>query len=50
MVLKGTRFPVSRIFAEVSDDNKLGEIAENYNLDPEMLHQLFMALAVCLDE
>lgn len=50
MVLKGTRFPVARVFAELSEDYKLSDIADNYDLDLEKLSRLFMALAVYLDE
>jgi uncharacterized protein (DUF433 family) len=50
MVIKGTRFPVSRIFAELSEGYKLSEIADNYDLDLEKLNQLFMALSMYLDE
>jgi len=32
-VLKGTRFPIAQILAELANDYSISEIAEDFNLD-----------------
>jgi len=48
--LKGTRFPLSRVLAEISDDNKLSEIADDCDLDLKLLKSIFEDLSGALDE
>jgi uncharacterized protein (DUF433 family) len=49
-VVKGSRFPVSQLLAELADGSNVQEIAENYELDPELLSSLLHALAVYLNK
>lgn len=48
-VLSRTRFPVARVFAEIADNQAIGAIAEDYDLDPGVLKQLFQKLAQFFD-
>ena len=48
-VLKGTRMPLSQILAEVSDDRSLSDIAEDKELDLDLLKAFFGAMATYLD-
>lgn len=50
LVLKGTRFPVSRVLAEVGDGSTLEEIADLYRLDLTQLKTLFEELALYFEE
>jgi uncharacterized protein (DUF433 family) len=48
-VLKGTRITVSQILAEVAEDSKLSEIADDFNLDFNNLVKLFEGMSIHLD-
>ena len=43
--LRGTRMPVWSILAELGDGRSIGELAEDFELDPELLKGLMDALA-----
>lgn len=45
-VLKNTRFPISRIFAEIADGTGIDQLAEEYDLDKSMLQKLFLELGI----
>jgi uncharacterized protein (DUF433 family) len=49
MVIQGTRFPVARVFAEIADNLRLSEIAEDFDLDGEVLRTLIEGIAICFD-
>jgi uncharacterized protein (DUF433 family) len=49
LVLRGTRFPVSRLLAEIADDNPVSEVAEDFDLDINLLRKLLQAMAVCFE-
>jgi uncharacterized protein (DUF433 family) len=49
LVIRGTRFPVARVFAEISDDRRLSEIAEDFDLDINMLRQLVEGMAIVFE-
>ena len=44
-VLKGTRFPLARIFAELADGLSVAEISDDFNLDADNLKQLMNGFA-----
>jgi uncharacterized protein (DUF433 family) len=44
-VLRGTRFPVARIIAELSNHDAVYEIADNYDLDPLLCKEFLEAVA-----
>lgn len=48
-VLKGTRIPVSQILAEIADDASVSEIAQDLDLDAELLVKLLEGMAIHLD-
>jgi uncharacterized protein (DUF433 family) len=48
-VLKGTRFTVAQLFAELGEGRSLGEIAEDFELDPTMMKKLMESFAIQLD-
>jgi len=48
-VLKGTRFPISQIISELSDDQKISEVANNYDLDFEKIVEFLKGLSIILD-
>ena len=51
-VLAHTRFSVAQLFAELADSGSdaIDEIAENYEVDPELLRQFLHAFAVYVDK
>ena len=49
-VVKGTRFPVSQLLAELADDLKLSDIAESYDLDLEALKDILRYLSTRMDD
>jgi len=49
LVIRGTRFPIARVFAEISDDLSLSEIAEDFDLDVNMLRKLAEGLAILFE-
>jgi uncharacterized protein (DUF433 family) len=48
-VLRGTRVPIAQILAEVADDAKVSEIAENLDIDPDLIVAILEGLAIHLD-
>ena len=48
-VLVGTRFLFSSVLAEISEGSSIKDIAENYDLDFNLLQDIFMALSVIFD-
>lgn len=49
-VLRGTRFPISHVFAELSDGLSIGQLAADFELDRDMLKNLLMAISIHLDQ
>ncbi|MGH7140562.1 MAG: DUF433 domain-containing protein, partial [Pirellulales bacterium] len=49
-VVRGTRVAVSRIFAEIADDYRLSEIADNFEIDHELLKNLVEGVSIRLDQ
>jgi uncharacterized protein (DUF433 family) len=49
-VLRGTRFSVPQLFAELADSSGLAELADDFELDPALLQRFLHALAVYLDK
>ena len=47
-VVRGTRMPVARILAEVADNVRIKEFADNYDLDVEKLHAILQGFSVYL--
>ncbi len=48
-LLKGSRIPVARVLAELAEDRKPSEIADELSLDPRLLTQMLTSLAIFLD-
>ena len=48
-VLKGTRFTIAQVFAEIADGRSLPQLCKNFNLDRGLVTQLFEGLAVLFD-
>ena len=48
-VLSGTRFPLSRVFAELAAGQDVSEIADDYELEREKLANILDSLAIFLD-
>jgi uncharacterized protein (DUF433 family) len=48
-VLKGTRFTVAQLFAELADGRSIAEIADSFELDVEIIKQLLQGFATHLD-
>lgn len=49
-VLRGTRFSVAQLFAELADRAAVDELADDLELDPALIKRLLHALAVQLDK
>lgn len=49
-VLRGTRMPLSRVFAELADGFTIGQIAEEFELDSTQLETLLGSLSMLLDQ
>ena len=49
VVLRNTRFPVARILAEIADDRTVSELAEDFDLDVDLLKKLLQGMAVCFE-
>ena len=45
VVLKGTRFPLGRVFSEIAEGVSLDDVAEDYSLDLNLLQEMFRELA-----
>jgi len=48
-VVKGTRFPVSQLLAEIADSELLSGLALEFSLDGEVIRRLLEGLSICLD-
>ena len=48
-VLRGTRFTVAQLLAELAEDRKISEIASAFRLDKDQIQQVLESLAICLD-
>jgi uncharacterized protein (DUF433 family) len=48
-VLKGTRFTVAQVFAEVADGRDVRDLARDFDLDYDILTELFRKLAMSFD-
>lgn len=48
-VLKGTRFTLAQLLAELADGRSLPCIAEDFELDLQILEQFMRGLSICLD-
>ena len=48
-VLKGTRIPISQILAELADEGSIDALAEDMDLDKDMLKKLLNGLATAFD-
>jgi len=48
-VLKGTRFTVAQLLAEVAAGRSVPEIAEDFNLERNLIERLLDGLALSLD-
>ncbi len=48
-ILRGTRFTVAQVFAELADGQSIDQIAESFDLDVETLKQLLHGFATNLD-
>lgn len=48
-VLRGTRFPIAQVFAEMSEALSIEERATDFDLDRDSLKKLLEALAIHLD-
>lgn len=49
LILKGTRFPLSQLFAELADGKSIKSIARSFDLDREQMSNFLHAIAVRLD-
>ncbi len=48
-VLKGTRFTLAQLLAELAEGRSLPRIAEDFELDLQTLEQFMRGLSICLD-
>ena len=48
--IAGTRFPICRIFAELTDNQTLAEIADDYNQDLEQILDIFSELSLIFED
>src|SRR5262245_60900557 len=48
-VLRGTRFTVAQLFAEIGEGRSLGEIASDFSLDLEVMKKLMEGFSIHLD-
>jgi len=48
-VLKGTRVPIAQIIAELADDARASEIADDLDLDESLIDNLLEGIAIHLD-
>ena len=49
-VIRGTRFPVSQVLAELSEGYSVYEIADHFNYDPELVVNVVMEVANNISE
>ena len=48
-VLKGTRISVAQVLAEIGEGQSVEAVADDFDLDVELVKRLVTGLAVCLD-
>ena len=48
--IRGTRFAVSQFLCELADGRSIGQIAEDFDLDYEMLEQALVDLSCTMKE
>jgi uncharacterized protein (DUF433 family) len=48
-ILKGTRFTVSQLLAELAEGRSVVEIADDFDLSQDTIRKLLDGLALCLD-
>lgn len=48
-VVRGTRFPVARVLAELADGLSLSQIADDFDLDISTLRQVVESFSILLD-
>jgi uncharacterized protein (DUF433 family) len=48
-VIRGTRFSISQLLGELGDNNSVSIIAENYEVDEQVLKNFLHALAVYIN-
>jgi uncharacterized protein (DUF433 family) len=48
-VLRGTRFPIAQVFAELSEGLSIEQLAADFDLDRDMLKHLLEGFAIQLD-
>jgi uncharacterized protein (DUF433 family) len=49
LVLKGTRFKVSQLIAELADSDAVEEMADEFEIDAEQIRDVLHAIAVSID-
>ena len=49
-VIKGTRFRVSQLFAQLADGDSISDLEDNLELDRALLQNLLHALSVVIDQ
>ncbi|HEX3314800.1 MAG TPA: DUF433 domain-containing protein [Gemmataceae bacterium] len=49
-VLANSRFSVAQLFGELADSDAIAEIADNFEVDLELLRRFLHAFAVCIDQ
>jgi uncharacterized protein (DUF433 family) len=48
-VLKGTRFTLAQILAEIAEGRSVTELAEDFDLDLELIKGFLEGLSICFD-
>jgi uncharacterized protein (DUF433 family) len=48
-VVKGTRFTVAQVLAELAEGRSIAELADDFDLDVDCLKNLLHSFAICLD-
>lgn len=49
-ILRGTRFSIPQLLAEIADGDSVEDVADNFELDKQQVQKFFHALAVFLDK
>lgn len=49
-VVRGTRVSVARVLAEIADNTSLPAIADNLEIDPQLLKNIIEGLSIRLDQ
>jgi uncharacterized protein (DUF433 family) len=48
-VLKGTRFSLAQVLAEIAEGRSVSELAEDFELEPAMIKEFLEGMAIALD-